>query len=130
MSNYSKLYWLTRLDNIQSLFIAFVIISIILIIVYNAGYGIIDEYQEEKTKKKKDMFVKKYSWLCKAFIPLLLASMIVLTFLPSKKDMIIIYAGGKTMDYIQSDTSLSKIPYQTTSIISEYLDKQLKELKK
>jgi len=50
--------------------------------------------------------------------------------MPSKNDMILIYAGGKTMDYVQKDTSLQKIPYQTTAIISDYLDKTIKEMKK
>lgn len=51
-------------------------------------------------------------------------------FLPTQKEAIMIIAGGKTMDFIQKDTSVRKIPHQTTEFISEYLDKQIKELSK
>ena len=50
--------------------------------------------------------------------------------IPDRQDAIMIIAGGKAMNYVQSDSSLNKLPYQTTAIISEYLDKQIEELKK
>ena len=39
-------------------------------------------------------------------------------------------AGGKTMDFIESDTSINKIPAQTTKLITNYLEQQIKEVKK
>jgi hypothetical protein len=49
---------------------------------------------------------------------------------PTRNEAILIMAGGKTLDFAQSDTSLSKIPYEATEIISGYLEKSIKELKK
>lgn len=55
--------------------------------------------------------------------------MLVLIFLPTRNEVIAIYAGGKTLDFAQQDSSLAKIPAQTTEVISNYLDKMIKEEK-
>ena len=46
-------------------------------------------------------------------------------FIPSKNDVIFIIAGGKTIDFIKSDTSINKIPAQTTKLITDYLQEQI-----
>ena len=124
MNNYSKIYWLTRLDNIQAIFISALIISLCVLFVYHII--MIIQCSDNDDRKEYNINYGKFKntsfWIA-------LVTGAFLVFLPSKNDMIMIYAGGKTMDYVQSDTSLSKIPYQTTAIISEYLDKSIKELK-
>ena len=124
MSNYSKLYWLTRLDNILGVFMFLVIASGIILIIYHI-IKMVDCYDKEEKKE----FDVNYGIIRKIALFILPIGLVIIMFMPSKNDMIIIYAGGKTMDYVQSDTSLSKIPYQTTAIITQYLDKSLKEIK-
>ena len=124
MDNYSKIYWLTRLDNIGSFFVVLIILSVIILAVY--FILLVFHYDEGgdflNAKRRGRPYKIASLWV-------LSISSIVLVFLPSKEDMILIYAGGKTLNYVQSDTSLSKIPYQTTKIISDYLDKTVKEMK-
>ena len=124
MDNYSKIYWLTRLDNIQAFFIIAFTISMIVLLVYHLAM-LIECYDDDDRKEYKQNW-SKYKNI--SFWTSLIIG-ILLVFTPTKNDMILIYAGGKTMDYVQSDSSLSKIPYQTTTIISEYLDKSINELK-
>lgn len=133
MNNYEKIYWLTRLDKIEGLFCTISILSIILLVVIYVGCAMSADFDEfkgqEKQKERKATRVnlkKNRYWL----VPLMVISALITTLTPTRNEAIIIMAGGKTMDYIQTDTSLSKIPYQTTSIISEYLDKTINELKK
>ena len=123
MNNYYKIYWLTRLDSIQGLFVGCMVLSIIAIIAYFIA-GI--EVWGEDGKKEYEW---KYGIYKNASIVLIFISGILLTFIPSKNEAILIYAGGKTLDFVQQDTSLAKIPNQATVIISEYLDKSIKELK-
>lgn len=121
MNNYFKIYWLTRLDNIQGIFLAAsIILSLLFIINFFSRYI---DYDEEYLLFKK---------LYQRIIILTLAILVIITanLIPSKKEAIIILAGGKTMDFVQSDTSLSKIPSQATTIISSYLDKAIKEIKR
>lgn len=74
-------------------------------------------------------FNKKYSKYKKSAIWILIISSLFMCFIPTKNEALLIVAGGKTMDYIQSDTSLSKIPYQTTQALSTVLENEIKKLK-
>jgi uncharacterized membrane protein len=123
MNNYAKLYWLTRLDNITIALSVLLCLSLVVLIFYLV-HLFVEGYDAEDLAAHK----KRYGKYINMSIWSLVISSIVLVFMPTKNDLILIYAGGKTMDYVQSDTSLSKIPYQTTAIISQYLDKSIKEL--
>lgn len=125
------MYWLTRLDSIQNFLIFLVVMSVAGLILYyvcRATAGELEFGLDNKERKKND-FLKSYSWVRKVCYPMLFISIVMATLLPSKDDMIFIYVGGKTMDFVQSDTSINKIPAQTTKMISDYLDKTIKELK-
>ncbi len=121
MNNYVKIYWLTRLDYIQGIFLTAAIISGIIFLIYHV-VKLCETYDIEEYKKNWGIYNKVSIYVC------IVATMIT-AFTPSKQDMIMIYAGGKTMDYVQSDSSLSRIPQQTTTIISNYLDSKIEELK-
>lgn len=115
MSNISKLYWLTRLDYFQGFLITFVFLSLIFTLVVLINAWMDSEWDNNWVKWAKRLPV----------IAGIVALMIC--FVPTKNEMIFILVGGKTMDFIQADSSLNKIPGQTTAIITNYLDKALKE---
>ena len=121
MNNYVKIYWLTRLDYIQGVFLAAALISWTVFVIYQI-VKLCDTYDTEGYKKEWGIYNK-----VSIYVGIIATIIAVMT--PSKDDMIMIYAGGKTMDYVQSDSSLSKIPEQTTTIISNYLDNRIKEIK-
>jgi hypothetical protein len=127
MSNYSKLYWLTRLDNLQSLLVTVLIISIVAIVVYAIIYLINSEWWDDEEQVS---YTKKYGKYKTLSLWIAIVTGVLLTFTPTKNELIFIYAGGKTMDFAASDSSLSKIPYQTTKIVSDYLQKQIDETSK
>ena len=122
MNNYSSLYWLTRLDNFNTLLIITAILSAIVIFIYCLCYAMA---YDGKSKQAIGTYKKHKN---RAFWIGTIACILV-AFIPTKNEIVFIIAGGKTMSYIQSDTSLNKIPYQTTKIISDYLAKQIKEVK-
>ena len=124
MSNYSTLYWLSRLDALSDLFMTSTILGVIIF----AMYFIIMSFSYVDCGDTEE-YCKKFGIAKKVSIWMFCIGMLGITFIPTKNEIIFIYAGGKTMSYAQSDTSLSKLPYQTTQIISEYLDKQINELK-
>lgn len=125
MSNYAKLYWLTRLDSIQGLcFFLLIITPIILIGYHTFRYDCCYDEDDELKFGKKFGRIKNIAWA------LFFSASLVMTFIPSKNEAILIMAGGKTMDFVQQDTSISKIPSQTTLIISQYLDKTIEDLNK
>lgn len=123
MSNESKIYWLTRLDNIQGTAIAAISLMVVFLIAYFIfTTGAWDDYEADKIKKNYGKYVTASKWL----IPLLSA---LLVFLPTREDLIIMTVGGKTMDFMDSDTSLQKIPAKATEAMYQYIDRSLKEMK-
>ena len=123
MSNEFKIYLLTRLDNILSFsqvisgFSCFVILFYFLI-------KFIDFGDEEDGKH----YEKRFGYFKKIAFYFIIIFGIIATFLPSKNEAIMIYAGGKTMDFMQKDSSLNKIPAKTTELIFKYIDDKSKEL--
>lgn len=126
MSIYSKLYWLTRLDGIQTLSGVIVVLGIIAIFDIWLSF-VMDmwSYEDEDDRvKQKKLWNKRMKII--ACIVTFFA--LVGVFMPSKNDVIFIIAGGKTIEFIQSDTSINKIPEQTTRYISEFLEQQINDL--
>lgn len=131
MNNYSKLYWFTRLDHlsdfITTIGVVCIIVAAILLLVTFAFWS--KEYESEKRCIEIDAARKKAVSKSKWLIPTGFIIILITAFIPSKNEAIFIMAGGKTLDYVQSDTSLSKIPYKATEVIVNYLDKTIGEMK-
>lgn len=133
MNNYEKLYWLTRLDPIHDaicVIMGLLALAIIGIMIFNTASKMEDDCygknEIESRKKMRKKVKKNLYWV----LPLLFIFSIASVLFPTKKDAIFIVAGGKTIDFIQKDTSINKIPSQTTALVSEFLEKQIKELEK
>lgn len=118
MATTTQLYWLTRLDSIQCIFgVLSILGTTILIFILMAFLSGDIDYEEKSTKKNFRIFYVIYS-----------ISLIGAIFIPSKDEVIFIVAGGKTIDFIKNDSSINKIPSQTTKYISEILQKEINKL--
>ena len=133
MSTYSKLYWLTRLDGLGHLFGTIAILSFLCmvgILIFCLISASDDEFSWNKDKmQERKLYRTKVKGLYKYFIPSFFISFLLCILTPTKNEAIFIVAGGKTIDWIQSDTSTVKIPAQTSKIISDFLEKQITEMK-
>ena len=122
MSTYAQLYWLTRLDSISIFFRIIALILFIGIVVLSINYDIKERYENNLEMKKKSIKIGRI------LIISLLFSLLLNVFIPSKKEVTFIIAGGKTIDFIKSDKNVNKIPAQTTAVISSFLQKQIDEM--
>ena len=124
MSNTLFIYLLTRLSSIQGLFVGLAIFTGLCAL----GYFIYtmsqyDTWSDEKPDEKKIATGQKgmKRWGITSIIFILFAVMT-----PDTKEAILIVAGSKTLDYVQKDTSLQKIPYKATELVlkkmEEYID--------
>jgi uncharacterized membrane protein SpoIIM required for sporulation len=128
MSNMALIYWLTRLSSISNLFFGLGMLSGIFIFVGLLAYTFMimdfpsDEDEIEYKQKRKKFFNK-------IWVPILFFVLNILT--PNTKEAMLIIAGGKTLDYVQSDTALQKIPYKATELIlkkmEDYIDETTKD---
>ena len=124
MSNIVLIYWLTRLSSIQGLFTT---IAIIVTTTISAGLLIytimmVESYEDEikELKQKRKWFVNRIWIVCLLWVVSILT--------PDTKEAMLIIAGGKTMDYVQQDTSLQKIPYKATELILKKMDEYIDEV--
>lgn len=131
MNNYSKIYWFTRLDNLNTFLIGAALFFFVLVFIWLMwAYVFSDKMLVNKDEEIEiDARRKTVTKRAKIFIPIGFLFLLISAFIPTKNEVLLIMTGGKALDFVQSDTSLSKIPSQTTSIISQFLEKQLKELK-
>lgn len=124
MSNIALIYWLTRLSSISDFFLTLGIISAAIISLGLIGYSVAlmdwpSDEDEIKYKQKRKKFFNKI------WVPILLFVVYILT--PNTKEAMLIIAGGKTLDYVQSDTSLQKIPYKATELILKKMEDYIDE---
>lgn len=133
MNNYEKIYWLTRLDGLNSLFVVMSILSIALILlisISSLASKDFDQYYDGHRLKERINTRLKFTSKIKYLTLTLIVGVLGVIFLPTQKEAILIFAGGKTMDFVQKDTSIRKIPEQTTLLISTFFQKQIEEMNK
>lgn len=124
MSNIALIYWLTRLSSISDFLLALGVISALLISGGVIGYSLalMDCWNDEEKVEYKQ---KRKKFSNKVWVPILFFVLYILT--PNTKEAMLIIAGGKTMDYVQSDTSLQKIPYKATELILKKMEDYIDE---
>lgn len=112
MSTYEKIYWLTRLDYLQGIFL---VISIILGVIL-AGAFLFSLIQGE-------WFIKKWQIIVGPIV--LFIVVLTTSLIPTKQEAIFIVAAGKTIDFVQTDTSVTRIPGLATKVVANYLQKEI-----
>jgi len=120
MNNYEKIYWLTRLDAIEDFVLTMMILGTVAIV----GRMLYRAFTYLEGDKAEPIRWYTHLW----FWSLYLSSIAAFIFVPTQKEAVIIFAGGKTIDFIEADSSIQKIPHQTTLLISNFMDKQIQSI--
>lgn len=118
----STLYWINVLDNINFLFIFIFIASLIFsaaIALVNLVYTT-DEISETLDYKR---FTKTKHWA----YTLLIISTLVITFVPSKRELYIIYGVGGTIDYLKDNPAAKELPDKCIKALDTWVDNFNKE---
>lgn len=113
----NEIYWITRLDAIQTLAIIAVFILGILTSIYILGWFIEDDFENDS--KFKDMVIK-----CAAYISI---PIFLLVFIPSKRDMLMIIGIGGTIEYLKSNDTAKELPDKVIMAIDKLLDDTIEE---
>jgi hypothetical protein len=107
--NYTKLfYWLTVADNAKTLFVTFIWIFTFISVVATFYYFIL--HDEEEGQK----MCRKWMWWSYPFM-ILFWSLYIFT--PSKKDALLIVAGGQTLNFLTTDSTSKQIPHELSSFV-------------
>lgn len=112
----SELYWLGVLGNLHSCGEVVVLLSILVLCGLGIWTIIVGDEPFEKIKR---MFKRSiYAFVFGATI---------CVFIPSTKNILIIYGVGGTIDYLKENKDANKIPDKCIKALDKYLDDALKE---
>ena len=115
----NEIYWLTRIAQFEEILTVVVIILGIGALGLSIGYAIIHSAEIDDDDKRTAADLLK---LTKRFIIAFVITGTVLLFTPSKKDLVLIYGLGPTIDYIQNSDKAKQIPDKAVEALLEYLE--------
>lgn len=114
--DYSKLfYWLTVADNAKDFFIVGIIIFTIISVISTIWF-IIDRNGDDMTTGPTSAAERAKKWMWWSY-PFMILFWSLYIFTPSKKDALLIVAGGQTMNFLTTDKSAKQIPHELTTFI-------------
>lgn len=118
----STLYWISVLDNVFFLFVLIFIASLIFSVasVITNLTCTPDEISETLDYKR---FIKAKHWA----YTLLIISTLVITFVPSKRELYIIYGVGGTIDYLKENPTAKELPDKCIKALDTWVDNLNKE---
>ena len=118
----STLYWINVLDNINFLFVFIFMVSLTLSVasvLVNLVWTT-DEISETLDYKRS---TKTKNWA----YTLLIISTLVITFVPSKRELYIIYGIGGTIDYLKENPTAKELPDKCIKALDTWVDNLNKE---
>lgn len=113
----STLYWINVLENINFLFVLIFIASGLFSVasVFANLVCTTDEISETLDYKH---FIKAKHWA----YTLLIISTLVITFVPSKRELYIIYGVGGTIDYLKENPTAKELPDKCIKALDTWVD--------
>lgn len=113
----NEIYWLTRIGVIgktcEIISIVGIVILAIGVIVLPILFDLIEDDEDAKKTTKKAI---------RAFIVIWLFGLIGNFFIPTQKEMMMIYGLGSTIDYIKSNDKAKQLPDKAVDALTRYLD--------
>ena len=116
----NEIYWITRLDWINTLLGLFLLISLIVFLFFFIGF-LISGGEVGNDFNNNDFRVLKTSFFSSALLS------IAFVFTPSEKDMFMIYGIGGTIDYIKSNDTAKQIPDKCINALDKFIDEYVNE---
>lgn len=124
--NYTQLfYWLTVADNAKTFFMTFAVIFSIISGAATIGFLFGREVEDLSCPPDGNAErSKKWMWWSYPFMILFWAFWI---FTPTKRDALLIVAGGQTMNFLTTDASAKQIPHELSAFVVTELKNMAKE---
>lgn len=118
----SILYWINVLDNINFLFILIFIASLLFSVAcFIANLTCTASEVSETLDYKRFINAKNWAYT------LLIISTLIITFVPSKRELYIIYGVGGTMDYLKENPTAKELPDKCIKALDTWVDNLNKE---
>lgn len=143
MNWYSIFYWVTRADSVKTffdttsnIFTLFTIICFVALIITSIGKNgtVSDNNLKNEEEEKSDPNYRSWAKLHKQFATLFYVNLALALitwagymFTPTKKETLLIIAGGGTMQFLTTDSAAKQIPHELSTFVVTELKSMAKE---
>lgn len=143
MSWYQIFYWITRSDSIKGffdtasdIFTWLAVLSFIVVVIITAfAYATISENRLKSTEEENSnadyraytKLRKYFSYIFYVTLGLSLVTWFCYSLTPTKKEALLILAGGGTMNYLSTDSTAKQIPHEMTTFVVTELKSMAKD---
>lgn len=114
-----EIYWLTRLAGIKTFAIILLIASIIVVISTAIWYA---NTCEDYMKEERDAMMKLIKTWKSTLVCSLLFGILGTIFIPTQREILLIYGLGSTIDYVKSNDKAKQLPDKAVDALTRYLD--------
>jgi hypothetical protein len=119
-----EIYWLTRLDNIRDFNGALLFIILFSVVIFCAVGPLMAMAMDKEWSVWVSVFWRKCAGV---IISIVVISTIALIFIPTTKEMLLIYAVGGGIEYIKDNDVVKQLPDKYVQAIDTLLDEYLDE---
>ena len=113
----NEMYWITRMDGVNTFLIICEIFICLTFIWLAVTFLFADSSEEKRTSAKGS--------ICTGIIALIVG--LLLVFIPTTKEMLLIYGVGGTIDYIKGNDTAKGLPDKAVKALDKYLDELSKD---
>lgn len=125
----NELYWITRLDAIDTIFTTVMVVGLIAVAIYSIVYYVNNGqviYENSRGRESSAEEYRGYANTClkglRYSIPITLISIILFILTPTTKQALFIYGVGGTIDYIKENPTAQKLPNKCIKALDKWVD--------
>lgn len=126
----SEIYWLTRVDTLNTIFGWMIAIPVIVGVLMFIAFLVSMEGLRSNEIEENWLAFKKY---CKKFrnvlLPVFIVGILGTGFCPTKNDMLLIYGVGGSIDYLRNNPTAQKLPDKCIEALDAWVDELFPEKK-
>jgi len=116
----NEIYWITRLDALNTIGILTAIISIILVVGFFMVSISTDDWTGEDcfSEKQKQKLRKGAKYSIISFV----IGLFMWVFIPTKEEALLIYGVGGTIDYVKQNPTAKQLPDKCVNALDKWVD--------
>lgn len=116
----NEIYWITRFDSLNIIGILMTIISVTLFVIFWLVSVSTDDWTGEDccSKEQKQKLRKGANYSILFFV----IGLLLWVFVPTKKEALLIYGVGGTIDYLKDNPIAKQIPDKCIKALDEWVD--------
>lgn len=128
----NEIYWITRLDGIETLSKFLICFASFAIMAYLIGYGLCVAFKRFHSESDPDdnyLFGQVLKKISKPFLIGGIIGLLINLFVPTTKEALAIYGVGGAIDYIKSNDKVKQIPDKAVEALIKWLDTEQEDKK-